>query len=81
MPENSADEILTILSGKTKPRVLILGYSYKANVGDTRETPVEYLGKRISDRGCEVFIHDSLIEIEETPEWGKEWLKFQIVVI
>ena len=71
MPENSADEILTILSGKTKPRVLILGYSYKANVGDTRETPVEYLGKRISEGGCEVFIHDSLIEIEETPAWGE----------
>lgn len=71
MPENSADEILTILSGKTKPRVLILGYSYKANVGDTRETPVEYLGKRISDGGCRVFIHDSLVEIEETPEWGE----------
>ena len=46
MPENSADEILTILSGKTKPRVLILGYSYKANVGDTRRDSCRISGKK-----------------------------------
>ena len=71
MPENSAKEILSILSQQRNPRALILGYSYKANVGDTRETPVESLARRLKEGGCQVLIHDPLVDIGETPGWAE----------
>ena len=71
MPENSAKEILTILEELENAKVLILGYSYKANVGDTRETPVELLASCLCEGGCEVLIHDPLVELGEMPDWVK----------
>jgi nucleotide sugar dehydrogenase len=69
MPENAASEILGILENEGESRVLILGYSYKANVGDTRETPVEPLAINLKEGGCDVMIHDPLVGQEELPDW------------
>ena len=51
---------------------MILGYSSKANVGDTRETPVEPLVNNLKEGGCEVVIHDPLVGLEELPDWAKK---------
>ena len=68
MPVNLANEILTILESQENPKILILGYSYKANVGDTRETPVKPLSFHLKEYGCEVIIHDPLVEKDEIPD-------------
>ena len=69
MPEYSASHISEILDGIGVARVLILGYSYKANVGDTRETPVRDLSMYLNDEGHYIMIHDSMVGEEEVPEW------------
>jgi len=46
------------LSGK---RVLLLGVSYRGDVGDTRYTPVEPLFRYLSDSGAEVRVHDPYV--------------------
>jgi nucleotide sugar dehydrogenase len=71
MPGKSASQILDILVDHDDPHVLILGYSYKANVGDIRETPVEPLAKYLFDGGCEILIHDPLVKDEDFPNWAK----------
>jgi UDP-N-acetyl-D-glucosamine dehydrogenase len=39
-------------------RVLVLGVAYKADIGDTRETPAEKLIKLLRNAGAEVAYHD-----------------------
>src|SRR5271170_6495589 len=39
-------------------RVLILGVAYKADIGDTRETPAEKLVQLLRNAGAEVGYHD-----------------------
>ena len=68
MPENCAKDILQITQGIEYPRILILGYSYKAEVGDIRETPVDYMAKYLINNGAEVIIWDPFVEAEEYPE-------------
>jgi len=69
MPKISVGQIKSIfqdgLSGK---KVLILGYSYKPELGDTRETPVKYLSELLSSSECEVHIYDPLVK-ENLPEF------------
>ena len=40
MPSNSARDLVNLIDSKEKKKILILGYSYKAELGDVRETPV-----------------------------------------
>jgi UDP-N-acetyl-D-glucosamine dehydrogenase len=61
---NIAEEKLSSLNGK---RVLVIGVSYKPNVADVRETPVEALILGLKDKGAEVFWHDDLVK-----EWNGE---------
>jgi UDP-N-acetyl-D-glucosamine dehydrogenase len=49
-------------------RVLILGVSYKAGVGDIRESPSLMIVKRLLDLGAEVSYHDPYVP--ELPEFG-----------
>jgi UDP-N-acetyl-D-glucosamine/UDP-N-acetyl-D-galactosamine dehydrogenase len=42
-------------------RVLIMGCTYKANVSDTRETPVREVIKELKDYGVEVYGYDPLV--------------------
>ena len=42
-------------------RVLLLGISYKANVGDTRETPAREIAQRLHGLGATVSFYDPLV--------------------
>jgi len=68
MPVNSAKEIMSKINSDGGKRILVLGYSYKAEVGDIRETPVEYMVDFLTKNGCEVVIWDPYVEHTEYPE-------------
>ena len=57
-----AEEKLGALTGK---KVLVIGVSYKPNVADVRETPVEALILGLKDKGAKVAWHDDLVK-----EWN-----------
>ena len=57
-----AEEKLGELKSK---KVLVVGVSYKPNVADVRETPVEALISGLKNKGAEVFWHDDLVK-----EWN-----------
>jgi len=57
-----AEEKLDGLKGK---KVLVVGLSYKPNVSDVRETPVEELINGLVKKGAEVSWHDDLVK-----EWN-----------
>ncbi len=68
MPGHCATEINDIMKTRNNPRrVLILGYAYKAQVGDVRETPVKELASKLEELGNEVFVWDPLVEKEGVP--------------
>ena len=54
-----AEEKLGDLNGK---RILVIGVSYKPNVADVRETPVESLIIGLKEKGSKVFWHDALVK-------------------
>jgi UDP-N-acetyl-D-glucosamine dehydrogenase len=57
-----AEEKFGALTGK---KVLVIGVSYKPNVADVRETPVEALILGLKDKGAKVAWHDDLVK-----EWN-----------
>ena len=59
-----AEEKLGSLQGK---KVLIIGVSYKPNIADMRETPVEELIRGLVKKGAETSWHDDLVK-----EWNGE---------
>ena len=67
MPEffvQRAENILGDLQGK---KILVIGVSYKPNVADTRETPVESLLLHLRKRNAIVSWHDELVK-----DWNNE---------
>ena len=69
MPEYAARQIRKIFKGNLSNRkCLILGYSYKPGLGDTRETPVKELVIQLTRQNCELFIWDPLVGINEFPD-------------
>lgn len=61
---NIASEKVGGLAGKS---VIVVGVSYKPNVSDVRETPVEALVEGLKKHGASVFWHDDLVK-----EWKGE---------
>ena len=59
-----AEEKIRVLKGK---KVLVIGVSYKPNVADIRETPVEALILGLKNKGAQVSWHDDLVK-----EWNGE---------
>ena len=59
-----AEEKLGGLKGK---KVLVVGVSYKPNVADVRESPVEALINGLKQKGAQVSWHDDLVK-----EWNGE---------
>ncbi len=53
------------LKGK---KVLMLGVSYRSNVGDTRYTPVEPLYEYLKNEGCEIYLQDPYVTFWEEQE-------------
>lgn len=71
MPRHSASEVLQILkvNGIESSRVLVLGFSYKPETGDIRDTPVREFTRILHDSGSEVLIWDPFVESKSLPEW------------
>jgi UDP-N-acetyl-D-glucosamine dehydrogenase len=55
------------IGGLRGKKVLVIGVSYKPNVADVRETPVEALIFGLRKEGAQVFWHDDLVK-----EWNDE---------
>ena len=72
MPRFCADKVSRALNGHSKPvrgsRIAIVGVSYKAGVGDLRESPSLKLMKLLSDQGAELVYHDDFVP--ELPDFG-----------
>jgi len=47
-------------------KILIMGLTFKENVGDTRETPVTEIIKLLKEFKCEIYGYDPLLTKEET---------------
>ena len=67
MPINSAKDLFDLIGSKEKKKILVLGYSYKAELGDVRETPVYPFVEQLLNLDCEVQIWDPLVESSEIP--------------
>jgi UDP-N-acetyl-D-glucosamine dehydrogenase len=50
------------LGGLKDKRVLVVGVSYKPNVADVRESPVEALITGLKHKGAQVSWHDDLVK-------------------
>ena len=55
------------IGGLKDKKVLVIGVSYKPNMADVRETPVEALILGLRNKGAEVFWHDDVVK-----EWNDE---------
>ena len=61
MPAHNANEVIKLCRG-APTSVLILGYAYKPNISDTRETPVGPFIQHLSDIGVgEISVWDPLV--------------------
>ena len=67
MPTYFVGRASEMLGGLKDKKVLVIGVSYKPNVADVRETPVEALILGLKNKGAEVFWHDDLVK-----EWNGE---------
>jgi len=71
-PEFCAERIERALNDSGKPvkgsKVVLLGVSYKAGVGDTRESPALKIASLLRDLGGEVSYHDP--HVPELPQLG-----------
>ncbi len=67
MPRYFVTRAEEMLGGLKSKKVLVVGVSYKPNVADVRETPVEALISGLKQKGAKVFWHDDLVK-----EWNGE---------
>jgi UDP-N-acetyl-D-glucosamine dehydrogenase len=71
-PVFCVERIERALNGVAKPvngsRILLLGVSYKAGVGDIRESPALKIARRLRDLGGDVAYHDP--HVPDLPELG-----------
>jgi UDP-N-acetyl-D-glucosamine dehydrogenase len=72
MPYFCLEKIERALNDAGKPvngsRILIVGVSYKAGVGDLRESPAMKIIELLRARGGDVSYHDP--HVAELPQWG-----------
>ena len=72
MPNHVAQVLVDILwkagLSAESTKVLFLGWSYKAEVGDPRETPAEPLAEALQQRGIHVSVYDPHIDPETFPD-------------
>ena len=67
MPGYFVDKAEEKLYGLINKKVLVIGVSYKPNVADVRESPVEALVAGLKQKGAHVSWHDDLVK-----EWNGE---------
>tara|TARA_B100000795_G_scaffold269977_1_gene261549 strand:+ start:12707 stop:14074 length:1368 start_codon:yes stop_codon:yes gene_type:complete len=64
MPLVTYNKIKTILKNKIKnKKILILGMSYKENVGDLRSSPSIYFSNKCIEKNIKLFWHDPFVKI------------------
>jgi len=68
MPIYSANKIINLIGSSENKNILILGYSYKRNVGDVRETPVAKLINELQNRDFNIELWDPLVPKEDVKE-------------
>ena len=72
MPNHVAQVLIDILwkagLSAENTKVLFLGWSYKAEVGDPRETPAEPLAEALQNRGIQVGVFDPHLSEESLPD-------------
>jgi len=77
MPVHVANVVVDLLSkhniSPNDARVLLLGWSYKAEVGDPRETPAEPLAQALHEKGIRVGVYDPHLEADGMPD-HVEWV-------
>ena len=61
MPFIISERIAEIVNNYSEPKVTILGFSYKENVGDLRESPAIVINKELMEKGIKVSIYDPLV--------------------
>jgi len=78
-PAFCVERIERALNDAGKPvkgsRILLLGVSYKAGVGDTRESPALKIARRLTQLGGDVSYHDP--HVPELPELGLKSVKVE----
>jgi UDP-N-acetyl-D-glucosamine dehydrogenase len=62
MPTYFVDRASKILDGLQNKKILVIGVSYKPNVADVRETPVQALIAGLREQGAKVSWHDNLVQ-------------------
>jgi|SRR5450755_1985774 UDP-N-acetyl-D-glucosamine dehydrogenase len=66
MPVYTADRAAELLNSNAKPlkgaHVLLLGVTYKPNVADQRESPVQLVGRKLRSRGAVLTYHDPYVD-------------------
>ena len=63
MPKYFVARAEEIIGGLKDKKVLVVGVSYKPNVSDVRETPVETLISDLKQKGAQVSWHDDLVKV------------------
>ena len=75
MPQHIFELLVKALNECEKPvnksKIVILGFSYKENVGDPRETPVKKLLDKLREMNAEIVIVDPFIEEAYLKRYGK----------
>ena len=68
MPLYNANEVFK-LCGKIPEKVLVMGYAYKPNVSDTRETPLKPFISALAEAGVsQIMVWDPLVGESQLPE-------------
>ena len=57
--------VQTLFGTVSEKKIAILGYSFKANTNDTRETPARYIALDLIDEGARLAIHDPKVSMEK----------------
>ena len=69
MPQSTAIRLRELLGGDLNNKhVLVMGASYRGDVGDTRYSPSETLTRLLMDAGANIRVHDPLAATWDLPE-------------
>ena len=62
MPLVSLDKIDEIMGGLKEKKILVMGVSYRQDVGDTRYSPTEIFAREAVKKGCDIEYQDPLVD-------------------
>ncbi|MBC7105106.1 MAG: nucleotide sugar dehydrogenase [Firmicutes bacterium] len=67
---------LLVRAGKTvkDAKVLVLGVAFKENIPDVRNTRVLDLVRELEEYGCQVFVHDPVVDVGDLERLGVRFL-------